>query len=144
MESMEHFVSAISRELGVTEENTGAATAGLLEALREQSAEKDFAVLLKAIPGGEALLHAQTAEAVKKNQHGVPGAWGWVRGWAGGTSGDVAFLVAISKVGFSEEKAVKFVSAFKQFAADHAGSDAVQKVFSEAPDLEILAQQGRT
>ena len=143
MESMDHFVEAISSELGVTEDNTRAATAGLLEALREQSEAKDFSVLLQAIPGGEALLHAQTAEAVQKNQHGIPGAWGWVRGWAGGTSGDVAFLAAISKVGFSEAKAMRFVSAFKQFAADHAGSEAVQKVFSEAPDLEILAQQGR-
>ncbi len=143
MESMQHFVEAISGELEVAEESTRAATAGLLEALREQSAEKDFAVLLRAIPGGETFLHAQMAEAVKKNQHGVPGAWGWVRGWAGGTSGDVAFLTAISKVGFSEAKAVRFVSAFKQFTADHAGSEAVQKVFSEAPDLEILAQRGQ-
>ena len=142
MESIEHFVKAISQKLGVTEEGALATTAGLLEALREQSEKADFAKVLEAIPGAAALLHTHSAEEVKDNQHGIPGALGWIRGWGGGTSGDLAFLTAVSKEGFTEEKAAQFVSAFKQFAADHAGPEAVQKVFSEAQDLEILAQKG--
>jgi hypothetical protein len=69
---------------------------------------------------------------------------GWIRGWAGGTSRDVAFLIALKEAGFSEIRVAQFLNAFQKFAANLAGEDAVQKVFSESPDLEIIARKGHT
>jgi len=144
MEVMEQFVKTTSQELGESEGSTRAATAGLLEALREQATEDNFRHLINALPGAEALLHTESAETVEKNQNGLAGAFGWIRGWSGGTSGDVAFLTALNEAGFSENRVAQFLNAFTKFASSHAGADTVQKVFSEAPDLEIIAQKGHT
>lgn len=142
MQTIDDFVKTTSQELGEDEESTRAATAGLLEALREQAEENDFAVLLGALPGSAALLHTASAETVEKNQHGLAGALGWLRGWAGGTSGEVGLLIALREAGFSVEKVGRFTAAFKRYAALYAGHHAVQRVFSGAPDLEILSQKG--
>ena len=142
MEVMEQFVQATSRELGENEESTRAATAELLEALREQVKEADFPGFVSALPGADVLLNSPWAEVQEKNQHGLAGAFGWIRGWGGGTDRDVAFLVALKQAGFSEAKVGRFVNAFKKFAAEYAGRDTVQRVFDEAPDLEIIAQKG--
>ncbi|MEP7353777.1 MAG: DUF2780 domain-containing protein [Acidobacteriota bacterium] len=144
MEMMDEFVKRVSQELGEDEGTTRAATASLLEALREQAAKDDFDRLISALPGAEALLHTHAAETVEKNQNGLAGALGWIRGWTGGTSGDVAFLAALSEAGFSEIGVAQFINSFKKFAATHAGEDAVKKVFAAAPDLEILAQRSNT
>lgn len=104
MDVMEQFVRATSAALGETEGSTRAATAGLLEALREQVPEGDFAALARALPGAESLLSSKGAENLEDNQHGIAGALGWIRGWAGGTERDVAFVAALKEAGFSEER----------------------------------------
>jgi hypothetical protein len=115
-----------------------------LEALREQATKENFNRLIEAIPGAVALLQTHSAQTVEKNQHGLAGALGWIRGWSGGTSGDVSFLIALKEAGFSDVRVAQFINAFMRFAASHAGPATVEKVFSEAPDLEIIAQNGRT
>jgi hypothetical protein len=144
MEVMEQFVQATSRELGEDEGSTRAATAGLLEALRQQVNEDEFTRLMNALPGSATLLASRPAEVLDENQNGLAGALGWIRGWAGGTDRDVAFIAALREAGFSEERVGLFVGAFKRFAAEHAGRERVDRVFAEAPDFEILAQRGRS
>lgn len=142
MEMIDQFVQAASQQFGETEASTRSATAGLLEALREQSKPQDFSGLIKAIPGAEPLLHTHAAETVEHSRHGIGGALGWLRAWLGGTRGEIGLLGAMEEAGFSTDKVARFVAMFKAFAVEHAGQEAVEKVFSEAPDLAILEQKG--
>jgi hypothetical protein len=142
MEVIDQFVKVASQALGESEKSTRSATAGLLEALREQTATEDFRLLIEAIPGAELLLHTHAAETVEESQHGIGSALGWVRGWMGGTTGEIGLLGALTEAGFSTDKVGRFVAMFKEFATQHAGQGAVEKLFSEAPDLSILEQKG--
>ncbi len=142
MEMIDDFIQVASQEFGESEAGTRAATAGLLEALREQAGAEDFRALVKAIPGAELLLHTHAAETVDHARHGLGGAVGWLLAWLGGTRGEIGLVAAMEEAGFSPAKVARFVAAFKKFATEHAGQEAVDKVFSEAQDLAILEQKG--
>ena len=58
-----------------------------------------------------------------------------------GTSGEIGFLQAVEDAGFSSQKIGHFLVLFRSFAEEHAGQAHVKKVFSEAPDLALLARE---
>lgn len=141
MTPIDQFIATAAGSLGETDSSTRAATAGLLGALKDNAEPEDFRRMLDAIPGAAPLLHTEAAHTAEEGDEGISGAIGWVRAALGGTSGEIGFLQAVEDAGFSSQKIGHFVILFRSFAEGHAGQAQVKKVFSEAPDLALLARE---
>lgn len=165
---MQDFINMASSQLGISEQQSTSAAAGMLGLLQKNMGGGDFSGLLGQLPGAGDLLGQATGGALGGN-HGGGGGLGGIAGALGGLlgggsshsssglgglmqtasgllggqsggSGDVLGLVGglLGNSGISPDKLGPFVGLFMQYIQGKAGQGGVDSVLGALPDLKKL------
>lgn len=136
---MDEFISKVTQNLGIGEQESRSATGGILKVLKDQLDESSFGSLLENIPGADALLgEAEASE--ESGSSGGGGLMGSLTSMAGsllggGDSAKAGIAGAISNSGIGLDKVPGFLSTLVSFLKEKLGDDMFASLASKLPDL---------
>lgn len=136
---MDEFITMITNQLGITEQQGRSATGGVLKLLKDKLDEGTFSDLLNQLPGAEGLV-SQSESAPQGLSSGGGGLMGSLTSMAGSLLGGKGSIVAqvgktLSESGIGIDKAGGFLSTLVSFLKDKLGEDAFRALAEKLPEL---------
>jgi len=131
---MNEFISSVTSQLGISEDDAKKATGGILGLIKDNADSGDFSKLMDSLQGASEM----TASAGSGTGRGG-GLLGKVTSALGGNVGNAAGVLGIlSGSGLSADKAGSFVSLFINFAKEKAGPELIEGILDKIPELKAL------
>lgn len=137
MANWNDFIGESTRSLGLSEGAARSATGGILQMVRKQAGEGDFAQLQEKIPGADRVMQDAPGGGQEGGKGGMLGGlMGAASSALGGKGGSAMGLAAIaSQSGLGGDKMGPFVSKFIDFVRSNAGEGMVSKLTEKIPEL---------
>ena len=138
---MDEFIKMVTSQLGLGEEQTRAATGGLLGMIKDKVGDGLGTEILSKLPGADALINdAPAAQAEAAESGGGGGMLGGLMSAAGkmlgGNAGSALGIASmLSSSGIDLEKSGSFITMFTSFVKDKIGDDMWGKLAEYLPDL---------
>jgi hypothetical protein len=137
MANWNDFIQESTRSLGLSEGTARSATGGILQMVRKQAGEGDFAQLQEKIPGADRLLQDAPTGKSEGGQGGILGGIMGAAGSAlGGKGGSLMGLGAIATQSGLGDKVGPFVSKFIDFIRSNAGEGMASTLTDKIPELK--------
>jgi hypothetical protein len=138
MTDLKGFIAEAAGSLGISSDQAGNATAGLLGFIQDQADGNDASAFLKALPGAEDLMNGgKTAEAKSGGLMG--GLMGAASGLLGGKAGSALGVLSLFKsAGLDSGQAGGFVSLFFDFVGKNVDGALVSRILDQVPEIKGL------
>ena len=131
---MDEFISLVTQQLGIGEQESRSAVGGILKIVKEQLDDSAFGDLMQQLPGAEAMI-GESGDAAGSGG-GLMGSLTSMAGsLLGGEGGAGAIAKALGDAGIGLDKAGGFVAALVSFLKDKLGEEAFTALAAQLPDL---------
>ena len=128
---MEDLIARLATQFGMTESKTRGAVGVLLKLIDAHAAPQDVSLLLRKLPGAQALL-----DEAKQSKRSGGGLFGSLAGALGGGGGLMETAAELQKQGVGLSQMRPFITAFAEQAEEKAGRDLVERIASSIPGLD--------
>lgn len=138
---MDEFISKVTQNLGIGEQESRSATGGILKMLKGQLDESSFGSLLEKVPGAETLLGEAESNEGSESSGGGGGLMGSLTSMAGsllgggGDSATAGAAKAIGDAGIGMDKIPGFLSTLMSFLKEKLGDDMFSTIASKLPGM---------
>ncbi len=131
---MDEFIQLITKQMGISADDSRSATGSILKLIKDQLDDKTFSQLSDKLPGIQALVSGSQETA------GSGGLLGSLTSLAGSMLGDKAKSVAditaaLMKAGISLDKIPQYLTMLMDFLKSKLGNELFASVAAKLPDL---------
>ncbi len=136
MSELNGFLQTAAGGLGISTDDAGAATGGLLKLIMDKVSEQDAASLMQAVPGASELLSTSRNPSGGGMLGGLMSSAGKL---VGGKAGAALGVMSIFKnANLDGTQAASFSRMFFDMVSKNAGPDLVSRILGQIPDLKGL------